>query len=142
VTRKVNDISDITDIDSIAKDFVSIIMSRRNRCIIILLLTASYAGRRPALGCTGPVRAGRRPALGACRDAVKWLTEAFNKDYKAKVSADTAAAPEVEGRTPNGLKRRKVSAAGFMDSDSDLDPDEAPTVQDELIEYLAIACHR
>jgi len=42
VTRKVNDISDITDIDSIAKDFISIIMSLRNLCIINLLLTASY----------------------------------------------------------------------------------------------------
>ena len=42
MTRKVNDISDITDIDSIAKDFISIIMSLRNLCIINLLLTASY----------------------------------------------------------------------------------------------------
>ena len=66
MTRKVNDISDITDIDSIAKDFISIIMSLRNLCIINLLLTASYEEIYFFhWAFPGPVRAGRRP-LGAC----------------------------------------------------------------------------
>ena len=77
---------------------------------------------------------------GMRRDAVKWLTEAYNKNFKGKVAkaatttATTTSAPETF------LKRRKVSAAGFFGEESSDDeaPDGDAAILEELEEYLAL----
>ena len=80
------------------------------------------------------------------RDAEKWLTEEFNKNYKGKFGTpndpenDDGGSEPDETTTSQVMQRQKVSAASFMDSDEDEAPseDEAVPIEDELKNNLAL----
>ena len=73
------------------------------------------------------------------RDAEKWLTEEFNKNYRGKFKVpDAGADGNNDGQAPVAPqpKRQKVSVAGFF-GDSDESEDDT-AAEDELAEYLAL----
>jgi len=81
------------------------------------------------------------------REALKWLSEAFNAKYKGKVKAADTSEGNAAGRAASTdappsahRKRRKVSAAQFFaNSDSEAESsDEEAAVKDELKEYLEL----
>ena len=76
------------------------------------------------------------------RDAVKWLTEEFNRTYKGKVAAKPVP-PTPSASSPKPyVKRRKTSTAAFFDDSDDDSNDgggeEEEEPKDELEAYLAL----
>ena len=79
--------------------------------------------------------------------AIKWFTDEFNKNYRDKFSADSAAvagttAADSAAAPVRHVKRRKTSAASFFaDSDdegSEHEEGDDSSQKDELTEYLAL----
>ena len=86
---------------------------------------------------------------GRRRQAMKWLTEEFNANFKGKVGGTGACTSNGDGGSssrgetadPEYHKRRKVSAASFFGASSGEDSEEEEQEQaakDELKEYLAL----
>ena len=73
------------------------------------------------------------------RNAVKWLTEEFNRHYKGKFNSKTTASGEAVARQLH-VKRRKTSTADFFagSSDSDSDGEQEAPAKDELQAYLEL----
>ena len=69
------------------------------------------------------------------RDAVKWLTSEFNKNYKNTFETEAIDGDgEATGPTSSSApKRQKVSVSAFF---GDSEDEEAPRAKDELTEYL------
>jgi hypothetical protein len=71
------------------------------------------------------------------REAVKWLTEEFNRKYKGKAEKPVSSKSETFD-TPY-VKRRKTSAQAFFDdSDDSMEEEEEEESKDELEAYLAL----